>query len=52
MVEEIKNIGRKAVPKYGDVSKLPQVEFVVEMSVKNLGDLDVMVVNAGIVTAH
>ncbi|KAJ3989508.1 3-oxoacyl-reductase [Lentinula detonsa] len=48
VVEDIKALGRKAVPAYGDVSKLPQVEAMVDTSVNQLGPLDVIVANAGI----
>lgn len=48
VVNEIKTLGRKAIPVYADVSKLPQVETMVEASVQGLGPLDVMVANAGI----
>ncbi|KAJ3906055.1 3-oxoacyl-reductase [Lentinula edodes] len=48
VVEEIVALGQKAVPAYGDVSKLPQVEAMVDHSVNELGPLDVMVANAGI----
>ncbi|KAJ3802210.1 3-oxoacyl-reductase [Lentinula aff. detonsa] len=48
VVEDIKALGRKAVPAYGDVSKLPQVEAMVDTSVNQLGTLDVIVANAGI----
>jgi len=48
VVNEIKNLGRKAIPAYGDVSKLSQIEAVVEASVDSLGPLHVMVANAGI----
>lgn len=48
IINEIKTLGRKAIPFYGDVSKLPQVEAMVEASVNGLGSLDVMVANAGI----
>ncbi|KAJ3993509.1 hypothetical protein F5050DRAFT_1904693 [Lentinula boryana] len=48
VVGDIKALGRKAVPAYGDVSKLPQVEAMVDTSVTQLGPLDVIVANAGI----
>jgi len=48
IINEINNLGRKAIPAYGDVSKLPQVEAIVKASVDGLGSLNVMVANAGI----
>ncbi|KAJ3865431.1 3-oxoacyl-reductase [Lentinula novae-zelandiae] len=48
VVEEIVALGQKAVPAYGDVSKLSEVEAMVDHSVHELGPLDVMVANAGI----
>jgi len=48
VVNEIKALGRNAVPAYADVSKLPQVEAMVETSVNSLGPLNVFVANAGI----
>ncbi|KIK69298.1 hypothetical protein GYMLUDRAFT_35374 [Collybiopsis luxurians FD-317 M1] len=47
VVNEIKSLGRKAIPVYADVSKYSQVEAMVEASVEALGPLDVMVANAG-----
>ncbi|KAF5374570.1 hypothetical protein D9757_010182 [Collybiopsis confluens] len=48
VVDEIKALGRNAVPVYADVSKYAQVESMVQTSVDALGPLDVMVANAGI----
>jgi len=48
MVEEIKSKGRKATGYAADVSKLSEVEGLVKHSVKELGNLDTMIANAGI----
>jgi len=48
VVKEIESSGRKAIGVVADVSKLSEVEGMVQQSVKELGDLDTMVANAGI----
>ncbi|KAF9075109.1 3-oxoacyl-reductase [Rhodocollybia butyracea] len=48
VVAEVQSLGRKAVAAYADISKLPQVEAMVNASVDGLGPLDVIVANAGI----
>lgn len=48
MVKEVKSKGRNATGFAADVSKLSEVESLVKHSVKELGDLDTMVANAGI----
>ncbi|KIK69273.1 hypothetical protein GYMLUDRAFT_214362 [Collybiopsis luxurians FD-317 M1] len=52
VVDEIKSLGRNAVPVYADISKYAQVESLVEASVDALGPLNVMVANAGIAKVH
>ncbi|KAF5380216.1 hypothetical protein D9757_008247 [Collybiopsis confluens] len=52
VVNEIKSLGRNALPVYADVSKCSQVESMVETSVAALGPLDVIVANAGIAKIH
>ncbi|KAF5374572.1 hypothetical protein D9757_010180 [Collybiopsis confluens] len=52
VVNEIKSLGRNAVPVYADVSKYSYVESMVETSVNALGPLDVIVANAGITKVH
>ncbi|KAF2432478.1 acetoin dehydrogenase-like protein [Tothia fuscella] len=47
-VSEIQSTGRKATGFVADVSKLSEVEDLVAHSVKELGNLDTMVANAGI----
>jgi NAD(P)-dependent dehydrogenase (short-subunit alcohol dehydrogenase family) len=47
-VKEIQALGRKSYGHAADVSKLSEVESLVEASVKNLGNLNLMVANAGI----
>ena len=47
-MSEIKSMGRKAVYYLADVSKLSEVEKMVETSVSQLGPLNTMVANAGI----
>ncbi|EHL02379.1 putative Diacetyl reductase [Glarea lozoyensis 74030] len=47
-VKEIEALGRKSYGHAADVSKLSEVESLVEASVKTLGDLNLMVANAGI----
>ncbi|KAF2262115.1 acetoin dehydrogenase-like protein, partial [Lojkania enalia] len=48
VVSEIKSMGQKAFPFLTDVSKLQEVEKMVEASVSELGPLNTMVANAGI----
>ena len=48
MVSQIESKGRKAMGFVADVSKLSEVTDLVQHSVKELGNLDVMVANAGI----
>ncbi|KAK7548700.1 3-oxoacyl-reductase [Phyllosticta citricarpa] len=48
LVSEIKELGQKATVCLGDVSKLDEVENMVQTSVKELGPLNTMVANAGI----
>ena len=45
---EIEALGRKSIGYAADVSKLLEVERLVEASVKALGPLNVMIANAGI----
>jgi NAD(P)-dependent dehydrogenase (short-subunit alcohol dehydrogenase family) len=45
---EIQAMGRKSYGHAADVSKLSEVEKLIEASVKNLGDLNMMIANAGI----
>jgi len=47
-VKEIQALGRQSYGHVADVSKRAEVEKLVEASVKNLGNLDVMIANAGI----
>jgi NAD(P)-dependent dehydrogenase (short-subunit alcohol dehydrogenase family) len=47
-VKEIQSLGRKSYGHVADVSKLSEVEELIAASVKNLGDLNVMIANAGI----
>jgi NAD(P)-dependent dehydrogenase (short-subunit alcohol dehydrogenase family) len=47
-VKEIQALGRSSYGYAADVSKLSEVEALIEASVKNLGPLNVMVANAGI----
>jgi NAD(P)-dependent dehydrogenase (short-subunit alcohol dehydrogenase family) len=47
-VKEIQALGRSSYGHVADVSKLPEVEALVEASVSNLGPLNVMIANAGI----
>ncbi|KAH6888495.1 hypothetical protein B0T10DRAFT_55409 [Thelonectria olida] len=47
-VSEIQQLGRRAYGHVADVSKRPEVEKLVEASVKELGPLNTMVANAGI----
>ncbi|TVY27722.1 Diacetyl reductase [(S)-acetoin forming] [Lachnellula hyalina] len=47
-VKEIQALGRQSYGHAADVSKRCEVEELVEASVKNLGNLDVMIANAGI----
>ncbi|KAJ8119227.1 hypothetical protein ONZ43_g3782 [Nemania bipapillata] len=49
VVEEIRSMGRKACTAIADVTKRDQVKSMVQMSVKELGPLDTMVANAGVV---
>lgn len=48
VVKEIKNKGRNATGFAADVSKLSEVDGLVSHSVKELGNLDTMIANAGI----
>jgi NAD(P)-dependent dehydrogenase (short-subunit alcohol dehydrogenase family) len=48
VVKEIQALGRQSYGHVADVSKLSEVEGLIEASVKNLGNLDVMIANAGI----
>jgi len=48
VVQEIQALGRSSYGHVADVSKLSEVETLIEESVKNLGPLNVMVANAGI----
>ncbi|OQN97882.1 hypothetical protein B0A48_16193 [Cryoendolithus antarcticus] len=48
VAEEIRKLGRKSTVALGDVSVLSEVEQIVQKSVKDLGDLNTMVANAGI----
>jgi len=47
-VKEIQNMGRASYGHIADVSKLAEVQGLIEASVKNLGNLNVMIANAGI----
>ncbi|KAK6608509.1 hypothetical protein ACHAQE_003289 [Botrytis cinerea] len=47
-VKEIQGMGRASYGHAADVSKLSEVEGLIEASVKNLGNLNVMIANAGI----
>ncbi|KAI9647345.1 hypothetical protein NHQ30_003730 [Ciborinia camelliae] len=47
-VKEIQSMGRASYGHVADVSKLAEVEGLIEASVQNLGDLNVMIANAGI----
>ncbi|KAF7337918.1 Diacetyl reductase [Mycena venus] len=49
VVEEIEQLGRKAIAVIADVSKEEDVKAMVEATVSALGRLDVMVANAGVV---
>ncbi|KAH7326803.1 hypothetical protein B0J17DRAFT_696832 [Rhizoctonia solani] len=51
LVEEIKRLGRKAITITGDVSKEAEVQAMVQKTVDELGSLDIMVANAGILPA-
>lgn len=42
MVEEIKKKGRKAIVAIADVTKLSEVEAMIEKSVKELGELNTL----------
>ncbi|KAF2649705.1 acetoin dehydrogenase-like protein [Lophiostoma macrostomum CBS 122681] len=48
VVSEIRGLGRNAFPFMADVSKLQEVQKLVEASVNELGPLNTMVANAGI----
>ncbi|KAF2109946.1 acetoin dehydrogenase-like protein [Lophiotrema nucula] len=48
MVSQIKDIGRNAIGVTGDVSRLDEVQRMVQTSVDELGPLNTMVANAGI----
>ncbi|KAI6708809.1 hypothetical protein PZA11_007946 [Diplocarpon coronariae] len=47
-VREIQSLGRSSHGHVADVSKLGEVEALIEAAVKNLGPLNVMIANAGI----
>jgi NAD(P)-dependent dehydrogenase (short-subunit alcohol dehydrogenase family) len=47
-VKEIQALGRQSYGHAADVSKLSEVEGLIEASVKHLGPLNVMIANAGI----
>ncbi len=47
-MKEIQKLGRKSYGHVADVSKLSEVEGLIEAAVKNLGPLNVMIANAGI----
>ncbi|KAG9232712.1 acetoin dehydrogenase-like protein [Amylocarpus encephaloides] len=47
-MKETQQLGRKSYGHAADVSKLSEVEALIEASVKNLGDLNVMIANASI----
>jgi len=47
-LKQVRATGRKAIAMQADVSKLEQVEEMVEESTRKLGPLNVMVANAGI----
>lgn len=47
-VKEIQSMGRASYGHVADVSKLSEVEGLIESSVQNLGNLNVMIANAGI----
>ncbi|KAM3074849.1 hypothetical protein ACMFMG_008262 [Clarireedia jacksonii] len=47
-VKEIQDMGRASYGHVADVSKLSEVEGLIEASVKNLGNLNVMIANAAI----
>ncbi|CAE6508487.1 unnamed protein product [Rhizoctonia solani] len=51
LVEEIKQLGRKSITITGDVSKETEVQAMVQKTVDELGSLDIMVANAGILPA-
>ncbi|WPG97658.1 Hypothetical protein R9X50_00043800 [Acrodontium crateriforme] len=46
--EEIRKLGRKSTVALADVSKFAEVEQMIQTAVKELGNLDTMVANAGI----
>jgi len=48
VAKEVQDIGRKACVAVADVTKLSEVEQMIQTSVKELGDLNTMVANAGI----
>jgi len=47
-VKEIQSLGRQSYGHIADVSRLSEVEALIEASVKSLGPLNVMIANAGI----
>lgn len=47
-VKEIQALGRQSYGHAADVSKLSEVEALIEASVQHLGPLNVMIANAGI----
>ncbi|KAK3070128.1 hypothetical protein LTS18_000130 [Coniosporium uncinatum] len=46
--QEIQKMGRKSIAVVADVSKMAEVESLIEQTVKELGPLNTMVANAGI----
>ncbi|KAK7043209.1 hypothetical protein VNI00_008563 [Paramarasmius palmivorus] len=49
VAKEVNSLGRSSVVTLGDVTKMPEVENMIQTSVKTLGPLNVVVANAGIV---
>jgi NAD(P)-dependent dehydrogenase (short-subunit alcohol dehydrogenase family) len=47
---EIEKLGRKALAIKADVLKIPEIESMVEATIKQFGKIDILVNNAGIVT--
>ncbi|KAF8519849.1 NAD(P)-binding protein, partial [Gautieria morchelliformis] len=50
LAEEIRTKGRKAIAVYGDISKEEVVQTLVDQTLADLGELYIMVANAGIAT--